>query len=290
METGDRKLNEVKKVTDMAYVPVIMADGSVGQIAKSDLASVVAGVLSTKANTPLLHHEGSLYSAENPFDIDSFYMGIVTLNKSSWSNHPVNVGTAPQEDMRGTLFAYRNDNGSGFFGSQVFTSLDNVAYIRNFWGNTMGAWQRLDNFGCNSLEELAGGVAGVIGYNKIAFPITDSRAWYRILTIPAQGHSVHDIYLTTYANQSGCHVQVMTYSDSSRADVDYKVILGTLDVDNQYLPAIKYKVENGVVSIWARLAESSRLGYIQRMVSNVNCTYPMMNEEPPTDAVSFVVE
>ena len=45
METGDRKLNEVKKVTDMAYVPVIMADGSIGQIAKSDLASVVAGVV-----------------------------------------------------------------------------------------------------------------------------------------------------------------------------------------------------------------------------------------------------
>ena len=45
METGDRKLNEVKKVTDMAYVPVIMADGSIGQIAKSDLASVVAECL-----------------------------------------------------------------------------------------------------------------------------------------------------------------------------------------------------------------------------------------------------
>lgn len=38
----DKKLNEVTKVTDMAYVPVIMADGSIGQIAKSDLASVVA--------------------------------------------------------------------------------------------------------------------------------------------------------------------------------------------------------------------------------------------------------
>ena len=49
------------------------------------------------------------------------------------------------------------------------------------------------------------------------------------------------------------------------------------------------KVENGVVSIWARLAEASRFGYIQRVVSNVNCTYPMTNEEPPTDAVSFVV-
>ena len=39
---ADKKLNEVQKVTDMAYVPVIMADGSIGQIAKADLASVVA--------------------------------------------------------------------------------------------------------------------------------------------------------------------------------------------------------------------------------------------------------
>lgn len=41
----DKKLNEVTKVTDMAYVPVIMADGSVGQIAKADLASVVAEMI-----------------------------------------------------------------------------------------------------------------------------------------------------------------------------------------------------------------------------------------------------
>ena len=41
---ADKKLNEVTKVTDMAYVPVIMADGSIGQIAKADLASVVAGL------------------------------------------------------------------------------------------------------------------------------------------------------------------------------------------------------------------------------------------------------
>lgn len=42
---ADKKLNEVTKVTDMAYVPVIMADGSVGQIAKADLASVVAEMI-----------------------------------------------------------------------------------------------------------------------------------------------------------------------------------------------------------------------------------------------------
>ena len=42
---ADKKLNEVTKVTDMAYVPVIMADGSIGQIAKADLASVVAEMI-----------------------------------------------------------------------------------------------------------------------------------------------------------------------------------------------------------------------------------------------------
>lgn len=42
---ADKKLNEVTKVTDMAYVPVIMSDGSIGQIAKADLASVVAEMI-----------------------------------------------------------------------------------------------------------------------------------------------------------------------------------------------------------------------------------------------------
>lgn len=42
---ADKELNEVPKVTDMEYVPVIMADGNIGQIAKADLASVVAGLI-----------------------------------------------------------------------------------------------------------------------------------------------------------------------------------------------------------------------------------------------------
>ena len=44
---ADKKLNEVAEVTDMAYVPVIMSDGSIGRIAKADLATVVAGVITT---------------------------------------------------------------------------------------------------------------------------------------------------------------------------------------------------------------------------------------------------
>ena len=47
---ADKKLNEVQKVTDMAYVPVIMSDGSIGQIAKADLASVVAEQMTKRYN------------------------------------------------------------------------------------------------------------------------------------------------------------------------------------------------------------------------------------------------
>lgn len=45
---ADKKLNAVKVVTDMAYVPVILSDGSEGKIAKADLATVVAGYLPFK--------------------------------------------------------------------------------------------------------------------------------------------------------------------------------------------------------------------------------------------------
>lgn len=48
---SDKKLNESKIVKDMDYVLVTLADGSVGQIAKSDLASVVAGVIGTATNS-----------------------------------------------------------------------------------------------------------------------------------------------------------------------------------------------------------------------------------------------
>lgn len=57
---ADKKLNEVTKVTDMAYVPVIMADGSVGQIAKADLASVVAEQLKNNTWHPLEGLDSSL--------------------------------------------------------------------------------------------------------------------------------------------------------------------------------------------------------------------------------------
>lgn len=81
---ADKKLNEVTKVTDMAYVPVIMADGSVGQIAKSDLASVVAGEMYTD-NLFLFTFRGVKSDANECID-SGFY------RVSFMSNVPVNYG------------------------------------------------------------------------------------------------------------------------------------------------------------------------------------------------------
>lgn len=60
---ADKKLNEVTKVTDMAYVPVIMSDGSIGQIAKADLASVVAEQMNKSLLFPYMER-GSLSSVD----------------------------------------------------------------------------------------------------------------------------------------------------------------------------------------------------------------------------------
>lgn len=61
---ADKKLNESKIVKDMDYVLVTLADGSVGQIAKSDLASVVAACIAKAMlllNLPILPHRLSVH-------------------------------------------------------------------------------------------------------------------------------------------------------------------------------------------------------------------------------------
>lgn len=68
---ADKKLNEVTKVTDMAYVPVIMSDGSIGQIAKADLATVVAGILGV---IPCKGDAPSDYNADDLI-VNSVYYG-----------------------------------------------------------------------------------------------------------------------------------------------------------------------------------------------------------------------
>ena len=68
---ADKKLIEVTKVTDMAYVPVIMADGSIGQIAKADLASVVAELVGSL----MYGRQSGVTSANNVTKSCYFFVG-----------------------------------------------------------------------------------------------------------------------------------------------------------------------------------------------------------------------
>ena len=104
---ADKKLNEVTKVTDMAYVPVIMADGSIGQIAKADLASVVAE-----------HIKNSrieiLPKISNPKDFDTCSItGVYMCGGTAASN-------APTSSPFGTLVVFSYSSGDNGYTVQLF--------------------------------------------------------------------------------------------------------------------------------------------------------------------------
>lgn len=195
METGDRKLNEVKKVTDMAYVPVIMADGSVGQIAKSDLASVVAGILNpgyvNKFNVkPSENGYVKLYTTK----ANGNSCALITLHR--YNNRPMAVicvylhpertddtlvckyiiGEKNSTSYDLNLYYTANSDGSYsiysthtyFYPSSVSFLLNHNTIVNNEAISSLpsGATEANivhDVFGYNSLAELSGGVAGMLG-------------------------------------------------------------------------------------------------------------------------------
>ena len=126
-----------------------------------------------------------------------------------------------------------------------------------------------------------------MNYKRIKFPTITGRAWFQIMKITADICTLHSIYLVSYANQPGYYMTIMTYSGNGHATILYKSF-GALD-ETVYHPAIKYNSVNGVVTIWARLTETSKYGYIQYLGGTGQCSYPMTMEEPPTDAKAFEV-
>ena len=151
---ADKKLNEVTKVTDMAYVPVIMSDGSIGQIAKADLASVVAGVMGTNQLFPFMGRGFMKGSANDLYGKSK--AGIYTVNSY---NEP-NFSDLPEGVAYGTLTVLAESS----FSTQILSSVtDNTYYIRYRTDTYWGGWKRIDNFGYNSLAELATALKPLLG-------------------------------------------------------------------------------------------------------------------------------
>lgn len=120
---SDKRLNEVTKVTDMEYVPVIMADGSIGQIAKADLASVVAGILAPFKMGGRLQSGFDLNTLLD-FGIYSFTTGDVINSGSDGASVLIIYGYAPNRVLQVQI-----------------TSSGNI-YTR-FYTNSWSAWSRM---------------------------------------------------------------------------------------------------------------------------------------------------
>ena len=142
---ADKKLNEVTKVTDMAYVPVIMSDGSIGQIAKADLASVVAelaqvnfgynsladlsqGVIGQLKSDLFYNYKGVDNGTDaNNCDETGFYVFDSKQHSFSFSNTPKGEGML-------AVFGY------DLFVFQMFLSYDDSLFFRRKWGTSYGSW------------------------------------------------------------------------------------------------------------------------------------------------------
>lgn len=106
---------------------------------------------------------GGLYNSLIPFNIDTFYNGMVSLNNSNSQNI---TGVCPQTDMRGSLYSQCSLVYGSRFGTQTFVYFSNnsapiIVYKRNLWANDWSTWQRCDNFGFNTLSDLANALGAI---------------------------------------------------------------------------------------------------------------------------------
>ena len=122
---ADKKLNEVTKVTDMAYVPVIMADGSIGQIAKADLASVVAEQIRPLAFT------GSSFGGDLN---DAKESGIYDILKGA-----TNIPTVTYESAAAVIVI--KHDGSNV--KQLYLGRQNEVFYRTMFNGTWDSWSSL---------------------------------------------------------------------------------------------------------------------------------------------------
>ena len=147
---ADKRLDQVTKVTNMAYVPVIMSDGSIGQIAKDDLATVVAGVMNTQQEFPYMY-----------IGIVGIYGQIKDLNQVKTSGFykvagfDSSISNTPSGNGYGTLEAID----TGGYILQRYISRNKEIFVRHNMNDIWYPWQRIDNFGYNTLAELSAGVA-----------------------------------------------------------------------------------------------------------------------------------
>lgn len=156
---ADKKLNEVTKVTDMAYVPVIMSDGSIGQIAKADLASVVAGLLDSR----FVKLGASVRDSQS---VTSFtpigQCGIILLN--------ANVNYASESNQHTSLWLYMNTvSGTNVGYNTKGVSVQKIASLKHDYGSAISDCSLV---GSSSNDEITISKGGFNTFSYIMIPLS----------------------------------------------------------------------------------------------------------------------
>ena len=283
---ADKRLSEVTKVKDMAYVPVILSDGSVGQIAKADLASVVAGVIGTvsPSNNGLMPAMGAATLSSVVIQSSSSYVEFSTTmsagqkatflielssvnNNScallievvSWSIDYVSNAICIGDNSLVTSCSYIWDGTNLKIYIKQKSSYARAAIKALSWNGTFQIASsivesvpsgistiniRNVNFGYNSLEELASGVAGVLPYNsRIGQYSENVNELYKsagsglsIWTITSSATNVPN----EFAGLGGLLVNASRYLPSNTLNVVLQFFAGATDSEFVYYRLIHY--------------------------------------------------
>lgn len=160
------------------------SDGKMVELTKASVANVVAG----------LYHKGEAEDLDDLKNTGVYIATTTTLN-------------IPVKDF-GVVHVIK----SGIYTYQQFSSLNNRGYYTRAWNATAWTpWNRIDNFGYNTLAELSSGVAGLIGFNNTLRYVSDTLSNCN----DAQPQTIHSVFQATNRPTSMTTHLLITLGNSS---------------------------------------------------------------------------
>ena len=120
-------------------------------------------------------------------------------------------------------------------------------------------------------------------FKRIFFPIGTGARWLKIMEIKRGMNCSFLLNMICYTNQPASIIvgYVVNYDDKIMHS-DFKQLIGK--AGELYNPNVKYRNENGTISIWAKdSCVSSKASCIT--ILHGNAEFPMIIETPPEDAI-----
>ena len=157
----DKRLDQVSTLTDFDYALIVKGD-QVAKASKQQLAELVGDLLYGATNasslaTVVARLLGKSYAADMNDCITNGESGMVS---TSTLNLP---DTFSDTGVYHVVRAKYNVNDNLFIAQTIYGD-DGSVYKRECWNNTWRSWQRTDNFGYNTLEDLSSAVAGYLPF------------------------------------------------------------------------------------------------------------------------------